>query len=274
MSEYRNLTFYPAAVGTITEDAIHSAFFGRELGADILEIRFDLILDGLLSELNEKAVRKECVSLIREIRKTGLPVIGTFRSKKEGGNMDLNSRDAFKWMRFVLPYVDFIDIEWSSPKGKMRKLIDSAHQNQKQVIISSHYFDQMPSKKQMMKMIVSSQKAGADISKIAVMPKDDADVLKLFEAGLLSQKKVLQNDGTQKTGDEPKSDVRLEAKLKTNAGLGCVCLIAMGGSYQYSRIIAPVFGSVLSYGYVTMPAAPGQLRVDEIKSGLKSLNLR
>ncbi|MDV0446842.1 3-dehydroquinate dehydratase [Methanosarcinaceae archaeon Ag5] len=241
----QDLQLYPAVVGTISEDAVHSAFLGRELGADILEIRYDLILGDLMSKFDEKMVKKECVSMIRKIRETGLPIIATFRSKSEGGQMDLSVRDQFKWIHFITPHVDFVDLEWSSPKSKIKKSVELAQKSQTQVIISSHYFDKMPSQKAMVKMLTGSQKAGADISKIAVSPKNEADVLKLFEAGLASQ----------------------DAEAN-------VCLIAMGGPFRYSRIIAPVFGSVLSYGYITAPVAPGQLRVDEVKNGFRSLNLR
>ncbi|WNY27693.1 type I 3-dehydroquinate dehydratase [Methanolapillus ohkumae] len=242
---------YPSVVGTIVRDPVYSAFVGRELGADILEIRFDLILADLMKNGDEKAAKKEILSLIRKVKETGLFIIGTFRSKKEGGAMDLNACDLFKWIRFVTPYVDFIDLEWSSSENKLKKAIEHAQKSCTRVIISSHYFGKMPSQKEMVKMLSVSQKFGACVSKIAVTPKDNTDVLKLFEAGARSQKEI----------------------LKSKSGPANLCLIAMGEPFQYSRIIAPLFGSVFSYGFITEPAAPGQLRVDEIKAGMKSLNL-
>ena len=46
---------------------------------------------------------------------------------------------------------------------------------------------------------------------------------------------------------------------------GAVCTIAMGDLGRHSRVIAPIYGSVMTYGYMDAPTAPGQLRVDELK---------
>jgi len=45
----------------------------------------------------------------------------------------------------------------------------------------------------------------------------------------------------------------------------------MGEKGKHSRVIAPVYGSVMTYGYVDTPTAPGQLKVDELKKILKML---
>ena len=88
-------------------------------------------------------------------------------------------------------------------------------------------------------IIRESMEAGADIAKLAVMPGSLSDVLRLLE-------------------------VTLHAKEP-------VCTIAMGATGKHSRIIAPVYGSVMTYGYVETPMAPGQLRIDELKNLLKML---
>ena len=76
-----------------------------------------------------------------------------------------------------------------------------------------------------------------DVAKIAVMPGSLREVFVFFE-------------------------VTLKAKR-------LVCSIAMGDIGKHSRIIAPVYGSLLTYGYVRKPVAPGQMRVDEILKGLR-----
>jgi 3-dehydroquinate dehydratase-1 len=52
---------------------------------------------------------------------------------------------------------------------------------------------------------------------------------------------------------------------------GEVCTIAMGEIGKHSRVFAPVYGSVMTYGYVEKATAPGQLRVDELRQILKLL---
>jgi 3-dehydroquinate dehydratase-1 len=48
----------------------------------------------------------------------------------------------------------------------------------------------------------------------------------------------------------------------------------MGSIGQHSRLVAPVYGSLLTYGYVRRPVAPGQIRVDRLLEGLRILGLR
>ena len=60
----------------------------------------------------------------------------------------------------------------------------------------------------------------------------------------------------------------LEVTLRAK---GPVCTIAMGETGRHSRVIAPIYGSVMTYGYVENAIAPGQLRVDELKNILGKL---
>jgi len=47
----------------------------------------------------------------------------------------------------------------------------------------------------------------------------------------------------------------------------------MGNIGKHSRIMAPIYGSLLTYGYVRNPVAPGQMRVDEIRKWLNLMGL-
>ena len=86
--------------------------------------------------------------------------------------------------------------------------------------------------------------AGADIAKLAVMPHSMKDVLNLLK-------------------------VTLDAKEAGRA----VCTIAMGKLGKHTRVIAPFYGSILTYASVesSMSAAPGQLPVDELKKIMELL---
>jgi len=44
-----------------------------------------------------------------------------------------------------------------------------------------------------------------------------------------------------------------------------VSTIAMGKLGRHTRVVAPIYGSVLTYGAVEDAVAPGQLRIDELK---------
>jgi 3-dehydroquinate dehydratase-1 len=53
-----------------------------------------------------------------------------------------------------------------------------------------------------------------------------------------------------------------------------ICTISMGELGAISRIAAPIFGSAITYGYVTRETAPGQISVSDIDSALKALGVR
>jgi 3-dehydroquinate dehydratase-1 len=50
-----------------------------------------------------------------------------------------------------------------------------------------------------------------------------------------------------------------------------LCIVAMGEMGRHLRVVAPIYGSLLTYGYVAEPTAPGQLKVAELKAAMKML---
>lgn len=238
----------PAAVGTIVKDVKVTAEKGKGAGADMLELRIDLLMKNDPSF--EKYTKGGCDDLklyermalwVKEAKESGLPIIGTVRSNMEGGAFEGTEADRFKLIQKIIPDVDYIDIERKSLKKNIYESSLIAQKSKTKIIISSHFFNETPAQKKMESILVNSFERGADIAKIAVMPKNREDVLKLYKAGLKAP--------------------------------GKICLIAMGDIGKHTRITAPIYGSVLSYGYIDEIAAPGQLRVDEIKEGFKILGL-
>lgn len=137
----------------------------------------------------------------------------------------------------LLQLADAVDIELCAEERDT--VVKKARSMGKTVIISTHDFQRTPELDVMLGVIHESFEAGADIAKLAVTPHSLDDVLRL-----------------------------LEVTLRSNAA---VCTIAMGEIGRHSRVIAPIYGSVMTYGYVDEPIARGQLRVDELKYTLKIL---
>jgi 3-dehydroquinate dehydratase-1 len=54
----------------------------------------------------------------------------------------------------------------------------------------------------------------------------------------------------------------LELLLETDMPLS---VIAMGKLGRHMRAVAPIYGSALTYGYVSEPTAPGQMSVSELR---------
>ncbi len=214
-----NLELNRSIVASIGKDPVASAATAKKLGADILELRIDL--------LEEDAGR-----ILKDVKKTGLPIIITNRAKNEGGAWNGTEDERIRTLLSLMPVADAIDIELSA---NMRDaVVKKAKSSGKTVIISTHDFQKTPDFDSMTGIIKESFDAGADIAKLAVMPGSLDDVLHLL-------------------------------KVTLHAG-GAVCTIAMGETGRHSRVIAPVYGSVMTYGYVETATAPGQLRVDELKT--------
>jgi 3-dehydroquinate dehydratase-1 len=211
-------------IAAIGENPISSAKKAKQLGADILELRIDL--------LSQKPH-----GVLEELKNLGLPFIITNRMKDQGGSWQGSEDERIRELLLLLPLADAVDIELCACDRDT--VVNKARDAGKTVIISTHDFQKTPDNKVMDGIIRKSLDAGADIAKLAVMPGSLLDVLRLLE-------------------------VTLNAK-------GPVCTISMGATGKHSRVIAPIYGSVMTYGYVDIPTAPGQLRIDELKSLLKML---
>jgi 3-dehydroquinate dehydratase-1 len=211
-------------VASLGKNPVNSAAGAKKLGADILELRIDLL-------------DSDARQALLDVKKTGMPVIITNRMKEEGGAWTGSEYERIRTLVSLLPLADAIDIELCAKKRDY--VVEKASSAGKTVITSTHDFQKTPETAVMAGMLKESFKAGADIAKLAVMPSSLEDVLRLLE-------------------------VTLYAK-------GAVCTIAMGEIGRHSRVVAPVYGSVMTYGYVENATAPGQLRVDELKAILNLL---
>lgn len=174
---------------------------------------------------------------LQELKKLGLPVIITNRMRQEGGAWEESEDARIQKLLSLLPLANAVDIELCAEDRDA--VVKKAKSTGKTVIISTHDFQRTPEYEVMLGVIHESFEAGADIAKLAVMPQSLEDVLRLLRVTLHSE--------------------------------GAVCTIAMGSIGRHSRVIAPIYGSVMTYGYADTPTAPGQLRVDELKYILKIL---
>ena len=213
-----------SVVASIGKNPVNTSAKAKDLGADILELRIDLI-------------REDPIRILKDLKKLDLPVIITNRMKKEGGAWTGSETRRIQKLISLIPYADAVDIELGAPDRDM--VVKKAKNAGKKIIISTHDFQNTPDAKTMEDSIQESFDAGADIAKLAVMPHSLDDVLLLLEVTLHS--------------------------------CGPVCTIAMGEIGKHTRAISPIYGSVMTYGYVDIPVAPGQLRVDELKYMLKLL---
>lgn len=89
------------------------------------------------------------------------------------------------------------------------------------------------------------KKMGAGIPKIAVMPKNKIDVTRLIEASIIAKEKL---------------------------GGGNVITMSMAGMGLISRAAAEFTGSVLTFGCIGRPSAPGQIEAEKLKRLMEGLH--
>lgn len=221
----------PAIVAVIDEDPAENAKAAKWLGADVLELRLDL--------LNFSGIEDAKKTIERIKVNTKLPCIATNRLQSDGGKWQGSEEERIALLMDMIPFVDAVDIELSSEDGLRRMVIGSAKEKGVTVIVSAHDFDDTPSLDDMKSTLHSAHEIGADIAKMAVMARTKQDVLNLLQA----------------THDMEKP----------------VCTIAMGHIGRHSRIVAPCYGSCLTYGAIATALAPGQIKIHELRSALEIL---
>jgi 3-dehydroquinate dehydratase-1 len=203
----------------------------KKTDSDMIEVR----ADGL-SECTPENVHK----LLQAIKKiTDSKVILTVRKKDEGGSFDGSEEERKRTILGSLHLADIIDIELKS--DFMDEVVAIARSNKIEVIISYHDFEKTPSTKEMKDIIYAEKKAGSDYAKVAFKANSQQDVL-----GLLH----VTEEMSKKTG---------------------VIAISMGDMGKISRIVAPFFGSAITYASAGDKTAPGQLSIDETKKVLDLL---
>jgi len=176
---------------------------------------------------------KEPIQAIKAVRlATTKPIIATNRLKTEGGMFQGSERERIELLLQAAPFADFVDIEL------LADLRDEfmARVN-KPVIVSYHDFLGMPDEDEMATILENMKKTGAIYAKIAVTPKNLRDNLRIL--GLL-----------------------LDADMP-------LCVIAMGNIGRHLRAVAPLYGSVLTYGFVAKSTAPGQMSLAELRLAKK-----
>jgi 3-dehydroquinate dehydratase-1 len=141
---------------------------------------------------------------------------------------DRTKSDRVAIFKAIMPFVDSIDIELGTQiSDEVRALATG-----KTILVSEHDFNQTPDVAGLEDMVTRAKAQGADIVKIAAMANSRDDVIRLLEFNRACKEPLIT--------------------------------IAMGSLGTVSRVIAPLFGSLFTYGYLTKPVAPGQLSVERL----------
>lgn len=205
--------------------------------ADIMEWRVDFYKDFH----NTEAVNKT-LSGIREVLKDK-PLLFTFRTAQEGGAADITYSGYAALLTTAGINADLVDVEVYR-QGDIKGLIKELGRHAV-VIGSYHDFNSTPPTEEIADRLVFMKETGADIPKIAVMPKNKMDTARLMEASLLAKERL---------------------------GGGNVITMSMSGMGLVSRAAAEFTGSVLTFGCIGTPSAPGQIEAGKLKRLMEGLH--
>lgn len=228
-------------VGKTREEIIKAAEEIRTLPVDVVEWRADWY-----EEVFEADV---VLDVLQELRRSlgELPLLFTFRTKKEGGEKEIDKKYYRTLNQLVAEsgLADLIDVEVFSGDEVVNDLVRTAHENGVKVIGSNHDFEKTPEKEEIIRRLCRMQELDVDLPKIAVMPKKKEDVLTLLAA---------TEEMNRKYADRP------------------IITMSMAGDGVISRLCGEVFGSALTFGAAGQASAPGQIGVKELRQILTILH--
>ena len=228
-------------VGVTKEDILNEAKTFDSIPVDVVEWRVDWF-EHVFEFDNVEDVLKELRTVLGNI-----PLLLTFRTKKEGGEKAIDTKD-YKDLNLRAAktgYVDFIDVEIFTGDDVVREIIDGAHAAGVRVIASNHDFFKTPAKSDIIYRLRKMQDMGADIPKIAVMPQSKRDVLTLLCA---------TEEMVTDYADRP------------------IITMSMAGTGVISRLCGEVFGSSMTFGAAKKASAPGQMGVNDLNTVLDLLH--
>ena len=228
-------------VGVTKEEIIKEAKTFDAIPVDVVEWRVDWF-----EHVFETDKVKEVLAELREALKE-IPILFTFRTSKEGGERAIEP-EAYKKLNIAAAEsgcVDLVDVEAFTGDEVVKEIIEAVHQHGVKVVASNHDFDKTPAKDDIVGRLCKMQELGADIPKIAVMPKSKEDVLTLLAA---------TEEMNRKHADRP------------------IITMSMAGTGVISRLCGEVFGSALTFGAAKKASEPGQMGVEDLAQVLSLLH--
>ncbi len=162
-----------------------------------------------------------------------IPVIFTFRKHDEGGSMSIKES---KRVKIILKAVasgciSLVDIEESTREDYLKIVVEEARQRSVQVLMSYHNFEGIPNRDVLKDKVCNMSQNGADIAKIAVMPRCRCEAFRFVD------------------------DYKL---IKRESGIPVIG-IAMGKYGRRLRLFTSILESPIVYAAGLKPTAPGQI---------------
>ncbi|MEG0368119.1 MAG: type I 3-dehydroquinate dehydratase [Coprobacillus sp.] len=226
-------------VGRNNEEIFTQAKSFQLYSYDMVELRIDFY-ENILDENELLQLLKQLKTIISQ------PLLFTYRSKKEGGEIQLTDQQYIQLIQCACEshFIDLVDIELMSGNTLVYQLVEIAHKNNVKVIMSNHDFEKTPSVSDMMNTLEHMEILGGDILKIAVMPQSYKDVIALL-------------------------NVTLEMSQKATKP---IVTMSMGQLGAISRISGELTGSAITFASAGKASAPGQIGVSDMQVILEAIH--
>jgi hypothetical protein len=169
----RQLVIATALTDGAPSGQARQARLAQQQGAGAVELRADLLADPA----------QVCAALTAVRAASSLPLLLTYRSTTEGGKGAGHGQGYEDYLASLLqlrPAVAAVDIEMACPASKA--LVAEAKAGGYDVVGSCHDFTATPSAAQITQKLAQITAAGADITKVAYMPRTAQDVAALRHA--------------------------------------------------------------------------------------------
>lgn len=223
-----------------SESIIKEISYLADSRADMIEWRIDAFSN--FTNYNE----------VRKILAAAGEVLGdrlflyTFRTKQQGGEEDIDRKTLADLHELAAESgcVDFVDLEYFEEEYPTRK-IRQLQKTGVRVIASHHDFDETPPADVMRMLLEKMCEGGADIVKLAVMPRHKKDVLRVLEVT------------TEFSETYPNTPIITMSMGK----LGCI-----------SRLCGENFGSCVTFGSHKKASAPGQFEMEQLADILETIH--
>lgn len=211
------------------------------LNIDIIEWRVDFYKD-----VADVASAVETLEKLKQILGSKL-ILFTFRTVHEGGNCDIDLATYTKLNKAIAETgnADFVDVEIMLDEDVVRQNINNIQAANVLVVASNHDFDATPPKEELIARMLKMQDFGADILKIAMMPRNQTEVLNLLAATY------------------EMSELHARRPIVT---------MSMGPLGVISRISGEIFGSAMTFAAVGKTSAPGQIPLEDLEQTLSIIH--
>lgn len=225
---------YPRITAVASDKDLLKGSSEAFIGSDLIEIRVDLFQHTQESYVND--VFHYASNHFSQ------PLIGTIRAQDEGGTAALTEEQRLSLYKMIAPYCGALDIEIKH-YNLLLDIKPFITLSSCLIIGSYHNFIETPTIKKLEEVFTKGQELGFDIIKIVTMANSEEDTVKIIQFLLNLRGKSL-------------------------------IAFAMGSAGLLTRVVNPILGSVITYGFVSKSAAPGQLSVRELNSYLKVFDSR